>query len=349
MLSNKLFQSSRALVVSLSLLLLTGCSKLIVLDSKGPIGQEETILIYKSIAAMLIVIVPVFIMTYLFVKRYREANHDADYDPDFVHSTAVEVVIWTVPILIVCFLSYLVWIKTHELDPYKPIASVNKPLNIQVISLDWNWLFIYPDHNIAMVNELVIPEDVPLNFKLTSATVMTSFFIPQLGSQMYAMAGMQTQLNLMADEPGTYEGRNIEFSGEGYDTMHFKVIAKTMEDFNSWAKEAKQQKKPLDLATFNALNQPITDYPITIFAPVEPGLFNHVMATFMGWMGNHEMGDHHNMHPMDDQKNMKDHQHIQHVEEPKVMEDHQSMEKMEDHQHMQHMGHDGTHTMEKGE
>jgi len=364
MLANKLFDSFKVLVLFSLPLLLTGCSKLIVLDSKGPIGQEETILIYKSIGAMLIVIVPVFIMTYLFVKRYRASNHDADYDPDFVHSTAVEVVIWTVPILIVCFLSYLVWIKTHELDPYKPIASDNKPLNIEVVSLDWNWLFIYPDHDIAMVNELVIPEDVPLSFKLTSATVMTSFFIPQLGSQMYAMAGMQTQLNLMADEPGIYEGRNIEFSGEGYDTMHFKVIAKTMEEFNSWVNEAKQQKKPLDLAEFNAMNQPITDYPITIFSPVEPGLFNHVMATFMGWMGDHQMGGNHNMQQMeshqgmeahqqmqqmDDHKNMETHQHMQHTEGPKVMEDHQSMEKMDDHQHMQHMGGDATHTMEKGE
>jgi cytochrome o ubiquinol oxidase subunit II len=332
MLSNKLFKSSKVVVLSLLPLLLTGCSKLVVLNSKGPIGQEETILIYKSIAAMLIVIVPVFIMTYLIVKRYRASNDDAEYDPDFVHSTVVEVVIWAVPIMIVTFLSYLVWVKTYELDPYKPIASANEPLQIEVISLDWNWLFIYPDHNVAMINELVIPENVPLSFKLTSDTVMTSFFIPQLGSQMYAMAGMQTQLNLMADEPGIYEGRNIEFSGVGYDTMHFKVIAKTMEDFDKWMAKAKQQKNPLDLATYEAVSKPNTDYPVTIFSPVQPGLFNHVMSTYMGWMGKHQhMAGH---------QNMEGHQNMQ------QMTGHQDME---NHQHIEQMGTEAPHTMEKGE
>jgi cytochrome o ubiquinol oxidase subunit 2 len=350
MLSNKYLRSLRALVLVISPMWLTGCSKLIVLNSKGPIGQEETTLIYTAIAAMLIVIIPVFVMTYLFVKRYRDSNHDAEYDPDFVHSTKVELVIWLVPIMIVAFLSYLVYIKTHELDPYKPIASVNKPLNIQVISLDWNWLFIYPDHNIAMINELVIPEDVPLSFKLTSATVMTSFFIPQLGSQMYAMAGMQTQLNLMADEPGTFEGHNIEFSGEGYDTMHFKVISKTMEDFDKWVGEAKQGNKPLDITAFDSLNQPIIDYPVTIFSPVEPGLFNHVVSTFMGWMGEHQhmqqMESHENMESHQDMQQMKNHENMEGHQDMKQMENH---ENMEGHQHMQHMGTEEMHTMEKGD
>jgi cytochrome o ubiquinol oxidase subunit II len=288
MLSNKLFHSLRVLVLSVCTLMMAGCSKLIVLNSKGPIGQQETTLIYMSIGAMLIVIVPVFVMTYLFVKRYRASNNNADYQPDWVHSTKVELVIWLVPLMIVAFLSYLVWVKTYELDPYKPIASEHKPLNIEVISLDWNWLFIYPDYNIAMVNELVIPEKVPLSFRLTSATVMTSFFIPQLGSQMYAMAGMQTKLNLLADETGSYEGHNIEFSGEGYDTMHFKVVAKTTSDFEEWMNEAKGNNNQLDLAAYEKLSQPSTDYPITIFSPVEPGLFNHIMQSFMGWMGDNQ-------------------------------------------------------------
>ncbi len=267
---------------------MTGCNKLIVLNSKGPIGQQETTLIYMSIGAMLIVIVPVFVMTYLFVKRYRASNNNPDYQPNWVHSTRVELVIWLVPLMIVAFLSYLVWVKTYELDPYKPIASDNKPLNIQVISLDWNWLFIYPDHDIAMVNELVIPEKVPLSFRLTSATVMTSLFIPQLGSQMYAMAGMQTKLHLMANETGTYDGHNIEYSGKGYDTMHFKVVAKTMEDFDKWVNLAKEHANPLDFTTYSRVSEPNTNYPVTTFSPVEHGLFNHVMQSYMGWMGDHQ-------------------------------------------------------------
>jgi len=294
MLFNNFFRSLRVLGLSVFAMLMTGCSKLVVLNSKGLIGQEETTLIYMSIGAMLIVIVPVFVMTYLFVKRYRASNNNADYQPNWVHSTKVELVIWLVPLMIVAFLSYLVWVKTYELDPYKPIVSDNKQLNIQVISLDWNWLFIYPDYNIAMVNELVIPEKVPLSFRLTSATVMTSFFIPQLGSQMYAMAGMQTRLHLLANETGTYEGHNIEFSGEGYDTMHFRVVAKTMKGFEEWVSQAKGKNKQLDLAAYSKLSQPRPNYPVTIFSPVEPALFHHVMKSFMG-----SMGDHQSMNNMD--------------------------------------------------
>lgn len=336
MVSNKLFHSLRVLGFSIFALLMTGCNKLIVLNSKGPVGQEETTLIYMSIGAMLIVIVPVFVMTYLFVKRYRDRNDLADYKPGWVHSTKVELVIWLVPLMIVAFLSYLVWVKTYELDPYKPIASDNKPLNIQVISLDWNWLFIYPDYDIATVNELVIPEKVPLSFNLTSATVMTSLFIPQLGSQMYAMAGMQTKLHLLANEPGTYEGHNIEFSGKGYDTMHFNVIAKTMQGFDEWVSQAKAKNNQLDLAAYSKLSQPSTNYPITIFSPVEPGLFNHVMQSFMGWMGDHQKMQH-----MDSKK-------MQHAGSGEMQHmDSKEMQHMGS-KEMQHMGSEEMNTMQKG-
>ncbi|MFV0436463.1 MAG: ubiquinol oxidase subunit II [Desulfopila sp.] len=324
MVSNKLFCTLRVLGVCLFALLASGCERLIVLNSKGPIGREETTLIYLSVGAMLIVIVPVFVMTYLFVKRYRASNNHGDYRPDFVHSTKVELVIWLVPVMIILFLSYLVWVKTIELDPYKPIASENEPLNIQVISLDWNWLFIYPDYDIAMINELVIPEQVPLNFRLTSATVMTSMFIPQLGSQMYAMAGMQTKLHLMADETGTFAGHNIEFSGEGYDTMHFAVVAKTREDFDQWAREAKTKSTRLDMATYTELSKPSTNYPITVFSAVEPGLFQHVMQSFMGWMG--DMDGHQQMNGMNGHQQMHG------------MDEHQQMSGMVEHQQMDGMG-----------
>ena len=193
--------------------------------------------------------------------------------------------IWLVPVAIVIVLAYLTWTGTFRLDPYKPIASGAKPLTIEVVSLDWKWLFIYPDQDIAAVNQLVFPAGVPLSFRLTSDTVMTSFFIPQLGSQMYAMAGMQTRLHLMADEPGVYAGQNQEFSGRGYADMHFKAIATSPEEFQAWVEKARQSPEKLDLARYEELRKPTIGDPVTYFSSVKPGLFEHVMSKYMGWMG----------------------------------------------------------------
>lgn len=290
---------------------LSSCSKMIVLDSKGPIGQEETFLIYTAFALMLIVVIPVFIMAFWFAIKYRASNKKANYQPNWSHSTKIEWVIWMVPIAIIIALSYLTWTRTYQLDPYKPIPSETKPLNVEVVSLDWNWLFIYPDYNLATVNELIIPTKTPISFKLTSATVMTSFFIPQLGSQMYAMAGMRTRLNLLADEPGTYEGHNLEFSGKGYNTMHFDVLAKDPEAFQEWVKQAMQSPDSLTMPNYVKLSEPSTNYPITTYKYVVPGLFNHIMSKYMGWMGTYENKkmdmpkDHSNGHKMN-HKTMED-------------------------------------------
>jgi len=264
---------------------LSGCSKMVVLNPKGPVGSEERFLIYMAVGLMLIVIVPVFVMAFWFAAKYRASNKKAHYDPKWTDSTKVEVVIWVVPILIVAALSYLTITRTSSLDPYKPLPSTEKSVQVEVVSLDWNWLFIYPDYNIASINELVFPEKAPLSFRLTSASVMTSFFIPQLGSQMYVMAGMKTQLNLMASDTGTFDGKNVEFSGHGYANMHFKAIAMTPSDFEEWVKKVKQSPDSLNMKTYTHVSQPNVGYPVTFYSSVVPGLFDHIAGEYMGWMG----------------------------------------------------------------
>lgn len=264
---------------------LSGCSKMVILHPKGPIGSDERVLIYWAIGLMLIVIVPVFIMAFWFAARYRASNKKANYDPKWTDSTKVEIVIWAVPILIVVALSYLTITRTSSLDPYKPLPAKEKPVHVEVISTDWNWLFIYPDYNIASVNELVFPKNTPLSFKLTSASVMTSFFIPQIGSQMYVMAGMTTHLHLMASDTGTYVGQNNEFSGKGYNTMHFKAISMTPSAFEAWVLKVKHSPDSLNMKTYNQVSHPNVGYPVTFYSSVAPNLFNHVVGEFMDWMG----------------------------------------------------------------
>jgi len=264
---------------------LGGCSEMILLHPMGPIGEAERFLIIISFALMLIVVLPVFVMVFWFCLRYRASNPKAAYMPKWDYGAKLDWVIWLVPIAIVTVLSYLAWTKTYQLDPYRPIDSGTKPIRIEVVSLDWNWLFIYPDQNIAMLNQIVFPAGVPLSFRLTSDSVMTSFFIPRLGSQMYAMAGMQTRLNLMAGKPGVYTGHNQEFSGRGYADMHFKAIATTSEEFQAWIAKVRQSPDILDADRFVQLRKPITGRPVTFFSSVEPGLFKRVVSTYRGWKG----------------------------------------------------------------
>ena len=303
-----LYNLFKTVAVSFSIIFLSSCKNMVVLDPKGPIGHEETFLIYMAIALMLVVVVPVFVMVLLFSIRYRASNKKATYKPMWAHSSKIEWVIWSVPIAIIIALSYLTYTRTHQLDPYKPIQSPEKPVQIEVVSLDWNWLFIYPDYDIATVNELVFPANIPLSFRLTSATVMTSFFIPQLGSQMYAMAGMQTHLNLMAEDTGTYMGHNMEYSGKGYNTMYFNAIATTPEQFKEWIQKAKQSPDTLSMAKYKEISKPIVDYPVTVYSSVVPDLTDKIISPFMGWMGKHKMKmpmDHNETMNMN-KKNMED-------------------------------------------
>ncbi len=266
--------------VCLAVVLFGGCDQMILLDPKGPIGQTERYVILTAFGLMLLVIVPVIVMALWFPWKYRETNTKAVYAPKWSHSKTIEWIVWTVPAVIVTILSILIWQTTHRLDPYKPIETGVAPIRIEVISLDWKWLFIYPDLGVASVNELVFPARVPLNFRITSASVMTSFFIPQLGSQIYAMGGMQTRLHLLADEPGTYLGQNQQYSGRGYTEMNFEAIAMSAKDFSAWTDRVSQSPEKLDMQRLDALETPSLADPVRYFSSVQPGLFDHILQKY---------------------------------------------------------------------
>lgn len=267
---------------------LGGCDTILLFNPKGPIGEAERFVIIAAIALMLIVLIPVFIMTFWFPRKYRASNTDATYMPKWSHSNTIEFFMWLVPLAIVSVLAVLAWNSTHSLDPYKPIQSADKPINIEAVSLDWKWLFIYPDQNVATVNEITFPVNVPVSFKLTSDTVMTSFFIPQLGSQIYAMAGMQTRLHLLADKPGAYAGHNQQISGRGYCNMHFKAHAVSNEEFQSWVQRVRQSPEKLDQDRYEKLAAPNDGYyPVTYFSSVKPDLFLYILRKFDPMWGKH--------------------------------------------------------------
>jgi cytochrome o ubiquinol oxidase subunit 2 len=267
-------------LIGFSAAFLGGCSKVVLFDPKGPVGDSERFVILVAIGLMLIVVIPVFIMALLFSRKYRASNTRSAYSPKWNYSARIDLVIWGVPIAIVTALAVLAWTETHNLNPYKPIDTGVEPIRIEAVSLDWKWLFIYPDHNIATVNQLVFPARVPLSFRITSDTVMTSFFIPQLGSQIYAMAGMQTRLHLMADEPGVYSGQNQQFSGRGFSDMNFQAIALSRERFEGWVQKAGQSPEKLDLDRFAELARPSMGHPVTIFSWVQPGLFDRIISRY---------------------------------------------------------------------
>ncbi|PXW22507.1 ubiquinol oxidase subunit II [Paraburkholderia caballeronis] len=262
------------LVVSLS-----GCN-LTVLDPKGSVGVAEKSLIATATGAMLLVVVPVILLTLLFAWRYRASNRSATYAPKWSHSTAIEFVVWTIPTLIILFLGILTWKTSHELDPYKPLQSEVKPINVDVVALDWKWLFIYPDLGIATVNQLAVPVGTPINFRITSDSVMNSFFIPQLGTQVYAMAGMQTRLHLIADEAGDYAGLSSNYSGRGFSDMKFRTLAKSPEEFNAWVEKVKATPQQLGMDQYATVAQPSEKAPVQYFSTVDPKLFHNIIAKY---------------------------------------------------------------------
>ncbi len=268
--------------------LLSGCN-MEVLTPKGDIGAHEKSLILIALGLMAIVAIPVIAMTLWFAWRYRSSNTKATYAPEWSHSTKIEVVVWTIPAIIIVILASITWTSSHELDPYKPLASDAKPVTVQVVSLDWKWLFVYPEYGVASVNELAFPVDRPVNFQLTSDSVMNAFFIPQLGSQIYAMAGMETKLHLIAREPGTYAGLSTNFSGEGFSDMSFKAIATSEDGFKDWIAKAKATPAVLNDASYQTLAQPSQKAPVAYYGNVTPNLFLSVVNKHMGDMSHGEM------------------------------------------------------------
>ena len=263
-------------------LLCAGCAVLDgpVLDPKGPISLAERDLLFKAIAIMMIVIVPVFVMAALFMWRYRGTNRKARYTPGLAYYWPAEVLVWSVPATIIVWLAIHLWHNTYKLDPYNAIDPGVKPLEVEAIAQDWKWLFVYPEQDIAVVNELAIPVNTPVSIKITSDTVMNSLVIPALGGQIYAMAGMQTRLNLLADQPGTFWGRNVQYSGMGFADQQFQTVATSKQDFDAWVEKAKQSSKPLDAANYEALAKPSEKVPVTYYSGVEPGLFDKIIAKY---------------------------------------------------------------------
>ncbi|MCC2645065.1 MAG: cyoA [Burkholderiales bacterium] len=264
------------------MLLLTGCNQ-IVLNPKGIIGQRENELIIDAILLMLIVVVPVIFMTFIFAWKYRATNKKANYAPKWHHSNAIEVFVWGVPIIIILVLGTLTWRTTHELDPYKPLNVPGvEPITIQVVALDWKWLFIYPKQNIASVNLMQFPVNVPVHFILTSGdTPMNAFHIPQLGTQIYAMAGMKTHLHLIANEAGDYFGRAVNINGSGFSAMQFVARASSMTDFNNWVDKVKKSSPELSVDKFKQLSKPSENNPVTTYKAVSNNLFDNLVMSFM--------------------------------------------------------------------
>jgi cytochrome o ubiquinol oxidase subunit 2 len=258
-------------------IILTACEPA-VLDPQGVIGTAEKTILIDSLAIMLAIVVPTIAATLAFAWWFRASNTRALYLPDFEYSGRIELIVWSIPLLTILLLGGVIWIGSHDLDPAKPLASKTPPLEVQVVSLDWKWLFIYPDQRVASVNQLVVPAGVPIHFSLTAASVMNAFFIPQLGSMIYTMNGMRTQLNLRADKPGTFLGLSSHYSGDGFSGMHFDVQAVPAERFSAWIEATRNTGPTLDAGSYAALaRQSMNTSPFT-FGAAEPDLFRQIVT-----------------------------------------------------------------------
>ncbi|MFT8229609.1 MAG: ubiquinol oxidase subunit II [Enterobacterales bacterium] len=261
--------------------LISGCNNIVLLNPKGQVGHNIRELIFISIGLMLIIVIPVIILTIFFAYRYNKMYSNT-YDPNFSHSNTLELIIWTIPILIVIILAIVTWKSSHILDPKRPLNSSIQPITIEVIALNWKWLFIYPKENIALINELSFPINTPIKFLITSNSIMNSFFIPQLGSQIYAMAGMKTTLNIISNEPGIYKGISSNFSGNGFSGMKFNVIVQPNKDkFNKWIKKIKLS--PNKINTINEYENISKDSyfnKVQYFSNIRYNLFKYILNKF---------------------------------------------------------------------
>jgi cytochrome o ubiquinol oxidase subunit 2 len=271
----------RCAAIALLGLLAAGCERLVVLNPKGPIADAERGLMIDAFTVMMIVVVPVIVMALWFAWRYR-AGRNARYEPNWDYSAKIDAIVWLIPALIVIAVAVLLWRSTHKLDPYREIASSNPPLDVQVVAQDWKWLFIYPEQGVASVNQLAIPAGRPVSLRITSDTVMNSFYVPALAGQIYAMAGMQTRLQLLADKPGKFVGRNTQYSGGGFSDQFFEVVAMSQADFDAWVAKAKQAPGKLDPPTYAKLAEKSRLNPVVQYSTVEPKLFDAIIDKYTG-------------------------------------------------------------------
>jgi cytochrome o ubiquinol oxidase subunit II len=258
-------------------IVLTACEPA-VLDPQGVIGIAEKTILIDSLAIMLAIVVPTIAATLVFFWWFRASNTRSRYLPDWNYSGRIELIVWSIPLLVIMLLGGVAWIGSHDLDPAKPLESETPPLEIQGVSLDWKWLFVYPNEGVAAVNQLVVPAGVPVHFSLTSASVMNAFFVAQLGSMIYTMNGMTTQLNLQADAPGTFHGISSHYSGDGFSDMHFDVRAVPPEQFAAWIEETRNTGPTLDAASYAALAKQSMNTPPSTFRAVDPGLFHDIVT-----------------------------------------------------------------------
>ena len=263
--------------MSAGALLMSGCSRGI-LDPVGPVGNAERTILINSTAIMLAIIIPTMAATIAFAWWFRRGNAKATYRPDWEYSGAIEMVVWAVPALTIMLLGGITWIGSHDLEPSRPLPSKSPALKVEVVSLDWKWLFIYPDQGVATVNQLVVPAGTPVSFRLTSASVWNAFFVPQMGSMIYTMPRMTTRLNLQADKPGTYNGLSSHFSGDGFPGMQFQVQALPTDQFAMWAQNAHASQLKLDGAGYAALSKPSSYVKPMTYGSVAPGLFDAIVA-----------------------------------------------------------------------
>lgn len=264
---------------------LSGCHT-VLMSPSGDVAIQQRDLIIISFVLMLLIVVPVIVATLVFAWRYRASNHKAEYDPEWDHSTIVELMIWSAPLLIIIALGAITWVSTHKLDPYRALDRVApgrqlppdaKPLEVDVVALDWKWLFIYPEQNLAVVNEMAAPVDRPIHFNLTASTVMNSFFVPALAGQIYAMPGMQTTLQAVINKPGDYQGMSANYSGAGFSYMNFTFHGMSEDDFAKWVAHAKSGSGTLDQATYTVLAAPSQREPVRYYGSVQPGLYRSIL------------------------------------------------------------------------
>jgi cytochrome o ubiquinol oxidase subunit 2 len=247
-----------------------------VLDPAGPVGEGDATILIDATAIMLAIVIPTILLAFWMAWRYRASNTKAEYLPYWSYSGRIEAVVWSIPILTIMFIGGVIWIGSYKLDPFRPLSAKTAPLEVQVVSLDWKWLFIYPQQGIATVNQLVMPAGMPVHFSITSASVFNVFFVPRLGSMIYAMPGMVSQLHLQADQPGQLWGTSAQFSGDGFSDMQFEVKSVPASEFGTWTESVRKTGPALDRAAYENLLQQSERLPATSYRSIEPGLFEDV-------------------------------------------------------------------------